>query len=86
MHNVRYARHLDYQRKKKKKFAAIKRQYFWSGMKKDVVDYIAMCMEFERVKVDHRHLASLLQPFSFPKKKWEVVTVDSITKLLGTSK
>jgi hypothetical protein len=50
-------------------------------MKKDVVDYIARCLECQRVKVEHRHPASSLQPLSFPKWKWEVVTIDFITKL-----
>jgi hypothetical protein len=49
-------------------------------MKKDVVDYIARCMECQRVKTEHRHPTGLLQPFPIPEKKWEVVTIDFITK------
>jgi hypothetical protein len=33
------------------------------------------------VKVEHRHLVGLLQPLSIPEWKWEVVTMDFITKL-----
>ena len=41
MHNVPYAEHPGYQ----KIIAAIRSQFFWPGMKKDIVDYIARCME-----------------------------------------
>jgi len=30
-----------------------KKQYFWLGMKKDVVEYIIKCMECWQVKVEH---------------------------------
>jgi hypothetical protein len=36
MHDVPYAEHLGYQ----KTIIAVRSQFFWSGMKKDVVDYI----------------------------------------------
>jgi len=50
-------------------------------MKNNVVDYIARFMECQRVKVENRHPAGLLQPLPIPKWKWEVVTIDFITKL-----
>ena len=39
MHNVPYARHLDYQ----KKITTVRSQFFWPGMKKDVVAYMDRC-------------------------------------------
>jgi hypothetical protein len=53
-------------------------------MKKDVVDYIDICMECQKVKVEHRHPPGFLQPLTIPKKKWEVITIDFITKLPKT--
>jgi len=41
MHNVPYIGHPRYW----KTIAAVRVQYFWLGMKKYVVDYIANCME-----------------------------------------
>jgi hypothetical protein len=41
MHNVPYVRHPGYQ----KTITTVRSQLFWLGMKKDVVDYIAKCME-----------------------------------------
>jgi hypothetical protein len=37
MHNVPYAGHPRYQ----KTVAAVKSHYFWSGMKREIVEYIA---------------------------------------------
>jgi hypothetical protein len=55
-------------------------------MKKDFFDYIARCMECQKVKVEHRHPAGLLQPFPIPEKKWEVITMDFIIGLPKTNK
>jgi hypothetical protein len=55
-------------------------------MKKEVVDFIARCLECQKVKAEHRHPAGLLQPLPIPEWKWEVVTMDFITKLPRTNK
>jgi hypothetical protein len=55
-------------------------------MKKEVVDYIARCLECQNLKVEHRHPAGLLQPFPILEWKWEVVIIDFITKLPITMK
>jgi hypothetical protein len=82
MHNVPYARHPGYQ----KTIATVKRQYYWSGMKKEVVDFIAKCLECQKVKVEHRHPTGLLQPLLVLEWKWEVVIMDFITNLPRTNK
>jgi hypothetical protein len=82
MHNVPYYGHPRYQ----KIVATVKRKYYWPCMKKDIVDYIDKCLEFQKVMVEHRHPAGLLQEFPIPEWKWEVVIMDFITKLPRTSK
>ena len=47
MHNVPYAGHPGYQ----KTTAVVKNQYYWPGMKKEVVDFIYKCLECQNVKV-----------------------------------
>jgi hypothetical protein len=37
-------------------------------------------MEFKKVNADHRHPTQLLQTLPIPEWKWEVVTIDFITK------
>jgi hypothetical protein len=77
MHNVPYAGHPGYH----KTNAAVISQYFWPGMKKEVANYIVTCLEFQKLKIKHRHPTWFLQPFPIPEWKWELVTVDFITKL-----
>jgi hypothetical protein len=82
MHDVPYAGHLGYQ----KMITTARSHLFWLGMKKDVVDYITRCMECQKVKVEHRHPAGLLQPLPIPEKKWEVIAMDLIIGLPRTNK
>jgi hypothetical protein len=50
-------------------------------MKREIVEYIARCMECQKVKAKHRHRAGLLQHLPIPEWKWEVPTMDFITGL-----
>jgi hypothetical protein len=63
----------------------VRSQFFWLRMKKDVVDYITRCMECQRVKVEHRHPTHFLHPLPILEKKWEVVTIEFITKFPRTT-
>jgi len=55
-------------------------------MKKEVVDYIAMCLQCQKVKTKNKHVVGILQPFPIPEWKWEVVIVDFIAKFPKTMK
>jgi hypothetical protein len=55
-------------------------------MKKDVVDYIYRCMECQRVKAEKRNPTKFIQPLPIREKKWEVVTIDFITKFPRTTR
>jgi hypothetical protein len=82
MHTARYVGHPGYH----KTIAVVKSQYYWPGMKKEVVDFIARCLECQKVKAEHRHPPSLVQPLPIPEWKWEAVTMDFITKFPRTKK
>jgi hypothetical protein len=82
MHNVPYVGHPRYQ----KIVPAVKSQYYWSGTRRDIVEYIAKCLECQRVKDEHRHPVVLLKPLPIPQWKWEVVTMDFITRFPRTNK
>jgi hypothetical protein len=56
MHNVPYARYPRYH----KIVSAVKRQYYWPDMQKEIDEYIAKCLECQRVKVENRHPSGLL--------------------------
>eukprot|EP00253_Pinus_taeda_P031475 PITA_31475 len=76
-HRSPYARHPGYQ----KLITSLRKEYYWPGMKKDVVEYLARCLECQQVKAKHQHPAGLLQPIPIPEWKWETITMDFITGL-----
>ena len=76
-HRSNYAGHPGYQ----KMLTTIRKTYFWLGMCRNIVEYLNKCLECEKVKVEHRHLAGLSQPRPVPEWKWEVISLDFITGL-----
>jgi hypothetical protein len=50
-------------------------------MKADIVNYVAICLECQQVKAEHRHPAGLLHPHAIPESKWEVISMDFIVGL-----
>ena len=77
IHQAPYSGHPIYQ----KTIATARKQCFWTGMKKDMDEYISRCMKCQQVKVEHQHPASLLQSLPVPEWKWEVTSMDFITGL-----
>ena len=53
-------------------------------MKKEIPDYIVIWVECQKVKFEHRHPTGLLQPLHMLEWKWDVVSMDFITKLPKT--
>jgi hypothetical protein len=62
----------------------LKGRFWWSNMKRDVAEYIALCDVCNRVKAEHQKLANLLQPLPIPEWKWDNVGMDFITGLPRT--
>jgi hypothetical protein len=82
MHNVPYVGHPGYH----KTISAVKSQYYWPGMKKEIAKYIATFLECQRVKSEHGHPDGFLQPLPIPQWKWEVVIMNFIIGFPRTSK
>eukprot|EP00253_Pinus_taeda_P004645 PITA_04645 len=76
-HIRHYTGHPGYQRM----ITAIRKDYFWPGMKKNVVEYLAWCLECQQIKAEHQHPAGLLQPLPIPEWKWETISMDFIIGL-----
>ena len=66
--------------------ADLKPLFFWKGMKEDIVNYMARCLECQQVKDEHRHLTGLLHPHAIPESKWEVISMDFIVELPLTAR
>ena len=50
-------------------------------MKTEVVEYISRCFECQQVKTEHQHPAGLLQPLPIPSWKWEIISLDFVTRM-----
>jgi len=69
----------------KKMYTNTKKLFFWPGMKHDIVQIVARCLECQQVKADHCHPTGLLQPHDIPMTKWDIISMDFITGLPLTS-
>jgi hypothetical protein len=67
-----------------KMYKDLKTRYWWNGMKRDVMEYVASCDTCQRVKVEHQRPAGLLQPLKIPEWKWEEIGLDFIVGLPHT--
>ena len=76
-HHSSYASHPGYH----KMLTAIIKVYYWLGMRNNIVEYLSKFLECHQVKVEHRHLAGLLQRIPISEWKWEVISLDFITGL-----
>jgi hypothetical protein len=62
----------------------LKSRYWWYEMKRAIAEYVALCDNCQRVKVEHHRPAGLLQPLKIPKWKWEEISMDFIVGLPKT--
>jgi hypothetical protein len=67
-----------------KMYKDLKTRYWWNGMKRDVVEYVALCNTCQPVKAEHQRPAGLLQPLKIPEWKWEEIRMDFIVGLPHT--
>jgi hypothetical protein len=67
-----------------KMYMDLKSRFWWSHMKRDIVEYIALCDVYNRVKVEHEKPAGLLQPLPIAEWKWDNIGMDFITGLPRT--
>nr|GFB32070.1 putative reverse transcriptase domain-containing protein [Tanacetum cinerariifolium] len=59
--------------------------YWWSGMKRDIAEYVSKCLTCSKIKAEHQKPSGLLQQPKIPKWKWEKITMDLVTKFPKSS-
>ncbi|KAL5836129.1 hypothetical protein ACOSQ4_015626 [Xanthoceras sorbifolium] len=64
-----------------KMYRDLKMQYWWSGMKKEVIEFVNRCLTCQQVKAEHQVPSGLLQPIAIPEWKWDRITMDFVTGL-----
>ena len=67
-----------------KMYQDLRRQYYWSRMKRHVGDFVRRCLTCQQVKAEHQKPAGLLRPLEVAEWKWEHVTMDFVTHLPRT--
>jgi len=75
-----YSSHPRYQ----KTLTIVKRFCYWLNLKRDVVEFMARCFNCQRVKVECKHPSGLLQLITIPKWRWDVISMDLITRFPKT--
>ena len=50
-----------------KMYQDLKMSFWWSGMKRDVSEFVTKCLVYQRVKVEHQVPSGLLQPIRIPE-------------------
>nr|KYP46437.1 Transposon Ty3-I Gag-Pol polyprotein [Cajanus cajan] len=61
--------------------ARISAQFYWSGMQKDVKEFVQQCLVCQQAKSATTLPAGLLQPLPIPMQIWEDLAMDFITGL-----
>ena len=67
-----------------KMYRDLRHQYYWSGMKRHVEDFVRRCLTCQQIKAQRP--TRLLQPLKVAKWKWEHITMDFATHLSWTSR
>ena len=64
-----------------KMYRTMKENYWWSGMKRDVAEFVSRCLVCQQVKAEHQRPSRTLQPLPIPEWKWEHITIDFVVGL-----
>ena len=55
--------------------------YWWHSMKRDIVDFVAKCPNYQQVKLEHQRSGGLNQNMDNPTCKWEDINMDFVVVL-----
>jgi hypothetical protein len=66
-HDIPIAGHSGFQ----KTYMAIKRHYYWQGMKSGIKNYVERCLKCQVLKIEQVKNPGLLQPLGVPNLKFE---------------
>ncbi|GJS83560.1 putative reverse transcriptase domain-containing protein, partial [Tanacetum coccineum] len=61
-----------------KMYYDLKTDYWWPGMKRDIVKYVEQCLTCLQVKTEHQKPFGKMQPLEIPVWKWGKITMDLV--------
>ena len=70
----------------RKTYALVRKQFYWPGLHKDVINYVLHCQKCQVNKAERLKVGGLLHPLEIPDGKWESISMDFITGLPTTSR
>ena len=79
-HNSKYSVHPGGD----KMYLDLKGMFWWSGMKKNITEFVSKCLTCQKVKIEHRRPAGLLLPLQVPVWKWDDISMDFVLGLPRT--
>jgi hypothetical protein len=56
-----------------KMYQDLKKRFWWYDMKREIVEYVAICDSCQRIKAEHQRPTGLLQPLQIPQWKWDEI-------------
>ena len=69
-----------------KMYHDLKKLFWWSGLKRDVAQFVYACLTCQKSKVEHQKPAGLLTPLDVPEWKWDSISMDFVTSLPNTQR
>ena len=67
-----------------KMYRDLKQHFWWSIMKRDIVDFVAKCPNCQQVKYEHQRPGGTLQRMPIPEWKWGRISMDFMVGLPKT--
>ena len=64
-----------------KMYHDLKQHFWWSRMKRDIVEFVAQCPNCQQVKYEHQRPGGTLQRMPIPEWKWERIAMDFVVGL-----
>lgn len=64
-----------------KMYQDLKKIFWWSGMKKDVIELIYSCLTCQNSKIKHQRPSGLMKLLSIPEWKWDNILMDFVTRI-----
>ncbi|PVH36645.1 hypothetical protein PAHAL_6G129800 [Panicum hallii] len=68
-----------------KMYQDLRRNLWWTKMKREIAKYVSECDTCQRVKASHLKVSGTLQPLPIPLWRWEDISMDFIVGLPQTS-
>nr|GEZ77606.1 reverse transcriptase domain-containing protein [Tanacetum cinerariifolium]GFB86121.1 reverse transcriptase domain-containing protein [Tanacetum cinerariifolium] len=68
-----------------KMYQDMKKLYWWPNMKADIATYVSKCLTCAKVKAEHQKPSGLFVQPKIPEWKWDIITMDFVTKLPKSS-